>query len=419
MDNDSHQNPHQDEAYFQDLLKTLKKRKLTIFSFIVVFCVLGAIYAFSVTPVYQTEATILIGTKTSESVTGSAQRFEELDPTNSDYYKTQYAMLQSRSLIRRVIERLNLLTHKEFEAQEPSLFSIKNFMAFIGSSLADLGVTEPKPEVDVGEDHATTMLIDEFLERLVISPVRESHVVHIGFVGLYPPLITEITNAFLEAIIFRNIDRRGKILRGSEKWMEEKLVELKQKMKLAERKLAQFRKRNDIIDYKQNREISAQNLSRYQDEIRAVKTNQLKLVTLRRLLIKLKSDPAGLLHSLPDDIKTTEITRLIFDYSEILKEFNDLTPKFSMAHPQIQILQQKLKSIEETIPGEIDRLISSINIDYKGTVVHEESLKKEMQDEKSQIMKLDNEEFTFNSLTDEFESNKLCNKIIPLEKLRL
>ncbi len=409
MDNNSHQNSHQDEAFFQDLIKTLKKRKLTIFSFIVVFCVLGAIYVFSVTPVYQTEATILIGTKTSEAVTSSNQRFEELDPTNSDYYKTQYAMLQSRSLIRRVIEQLNLLEHKEFEAQEPPLISVGKFMALIESTLVDLGITEPKPEVIEGEDHKTTMLIDDFLDRLVISPVRESHVVHIGFVGLYPPLITEITNAFLEAIIFRNIDRRSKILGGSEKWMQEKLIELKQKMKAAERKLARFRKRNDIIDYRQNREISAQNLSRYQDEIRTVKTNQLRLVTLKELLINLKSDPAGLLHSLPDDIKTTEITRLITDYSEILKELTDITPKFSSAHPQVQILQQKLKSIEETIPSEIDRLISSINIDYRGTVVHEESLKKEMREEKSQIMKLDNEEFTFNSLTDEFESNKILH----------
>ncbi len=337
MDNNSHQNSHQDEAFFQDLIKTLKKRKLTIFSFIVVFCVLGAIYVFSVTPVYQTEATILIGTKTSEAVTSSNQRFEELDPTNSDYYKTQYAMLQSRSLIRRVIEQLNLLEHKEFEAQEPPLISVGKFMALIESTLVDLGITEPKPEVIEGEDHKTTMLIDDFLDRLVISPVRESHVVHIGFVGLYPPLITEITNAFLEAIIFRNIDRRSKILGGSEKWMQEKLIELKQKMKAAERKLARFRKRNDIIDYRQNREISAQNLSRYQDEIRTVKTNQLRLVTLKELLINLKSDPAGLLHSLPDDIKTTEITRLITDYSEILKELTDITPKFSSAHPQVLI----------------------------------------------------------------------------------
>lgn len=402
-------NNHQDEVYFTNLINIVKKRKFFLAAYILSFCLVGVVYALTAKPVFETEATILIGTKTADSMNKAGRRFEELDPSKTDYYKTQYAMLKSRSLAKRVIDKLKLLEEEEEFKREESLIDLGKIMAPMESFLISFGFSEPKPEVDEDYDYHETQVVDAFLERLIISPVRESHVVHIGFEGFSPVLIKEITNTFLDEIIKRNIDRRSKILGGSEKWMKEKLIELKGKMAVAERRLANFRKKNNIIDYKKNREITAKNLSRYQDEIRKVKTKQLKLATSKVLLTKLKADPAGLLHSLPDDFKTLEISRLIKDYSKLLTEYNDLTPKYSLEHPRVQQLHHKVKAIEKTIPKEIDRLISSIDIDYRGTVDHEESLKIEKQVEKETIMKLDNEEFTFNQLTDEFESNKILH----------
>jgi len=400
-------NHHPDEVYFKDLFKIISRRKSILITFILVFCILGTIYVFTAKPVFETEAIILIGTKTTDSFNKNNRGFEELDPTKTDYYKTQYAMLKSRSLARRVIEELDLLESDEFKEPE-KLIDLGQILASVEAYLIDFGIVKSKP-VEGGSADPTTKVIDAFLDKLIISPVRESHVVRIGFEGYSPPLITEITNSFLDAIVLRNIERRAKILGGSEKWMTKKLEELKKNLKTAERKMAQFRKRNNIIDFKQNREISAQNLSRYQDEIRRVKTNQLQLETIKDLLLKLKSDPQGLLHSLPDDIKTSKISLVITDYAEVLKEYKDLTQKYSEAHPQVQFLHQKVRAMEKTIPREIDRLISSIDIDYRGTVVHEESLKKQKREEKTKIMKMDNEEFIFNALTDEFESNKILH----------
>jgi len=180
-------------------------------------------------------------------------------------------------------------------------------------------------------------------------------------------------------------------------------------MKEAEVKLAQFRKKNDIIDFKKNREISAHNLSQYKDEIRQVQSEKLRFSDLKNLLIDLKKDPVNLLHTLPDDLKTKTVNALISSYAELINKYDELTNKFSSLHPEVQSVYQKMKSMEESVPEEIDRLIASIDIDYRGAVLHEQSLEKAMQKEKSQIMRLDNQEFTFNALTDEFETNKILH----------
>ena len=400
------QNPQ--EINLGELFQIINRRKWTILCFALIFAVVGTIYAFTQTPVYQTQAIVLIGTKTPDTFTEKGKGFEELDPTKTDYYKTQYAMLKSRTLAKRVIDELNLVGNPEFQGKPP-LVDLSGLKKAVRAFIENLMPAKADaPQLEIPQDPATKM-VDSFLQRLIISPITQSHVVNVSFQGYDPLVITDITNKFLDMVIQRNIDRRTQILGGSEKWMVEKLSELKAKMQRAEQKLAQFRKRNNIIDFKKNREISAQNLSKHQDEIRRVQTEQLRLQTLKELLEKLKKDPVGLMNSLPDDVKTIEITSMIAQYAQFLNEYDDLTTQYSDRHPKVQQIRQKKQAIEEKIPMEIDRLIASIDIDYRGTVVHEQSLRNAMQSEKTQIMKLDNEEFTFSALNDELETNKILH----------
>ncbi len=406
------QTHHDHEINLNDIFQVLKifrKRKWAFLGFVFACVALGSIYCYTARPVYQSDAIILIGTKTSDSF-GDDKGFEEIDPTKTDYYKTQYAMIKSKSLAKRVINKLNLVESDEFKKEPPLFnFSFKKVEKFLQSFFINTGMAKPPVAVEKLNSDPEYKMVDTFSSRLVVSPVTQSHVVRVGFKGYDPTFITEITNVFLDTLIEVNIERRGKILDGSERWMVEKLEELKQKMKDAELKLSNFRKKNDIIDFKKNREISAENLSRYQDEIRKVTTEKLRLADLKDLLFKLKKDPTNLLNTLPDNVKTKSINELITEYAVVLKDYSNLTQQYSSLHPEVQINFQKVKEMENKIPQEIDRLISSIDIDYRGTVLNEQSLQNAMQAEKVKIMRMDNEEFTFNSLTDEFESNKILH----------
>jgi succinoglycan biosynthesis transport protein ExoP len=420
------QNIDREENLGQDYLlpafKVLKKRKRAFISIVAIFLTLGMVYILTARPVYQADSVILIGTQTSDHFAGKNKQFEEVDPTNTEFYKTQYALLQSHSVIKTVIDELNLLESEEFK-QKPSIFdhpfikslskSLKSLSKSLKSGLKSiskfLGFAEQPLEKEKINIDPSSRLIQEFQEKLKVSPITKSHVVRIGFQGYNPVLISQINNGFLDALIKRNISRRGKVLVGSEKWMTEKLKDLKEKMQNAESKLAEFRKKNDIIDFKKNREISAHNLSQAQDKVRHVQSEKLRLSELKDLLISLKKDPVNLLHTLPDSIKTKTTNALITSYAELVKEYDEMTNEYSSLHPQVQSIYQKMKSMEERVPNEIDRLIASIDIDYKSTVLHEQSLENAMRTEKAQIMQMDNQEFTFNGLMDEFETNKILH----------
>ncbi len=412
------QNIDQEENKGIDLLKAgdcLKKRKLSFAIIVLIFILLGLVYNFTARPVYQADSTILIGTQTSDHFAGKGKQFAEVDPTNTEFYKTQYALLQSRSVVRSVIDQLNLVESEEFKAVPPAIdiSFIKDGLVLIKDGFKSIfeafGLVDPSLPKDESEKDPALAIMNSFTDRLIISPVSQSHVVRVGFQGYDPNEITVINNVFLESLRQRNINRRTKVLAGSEKWMKDKILDLKKKMEVAEVKLANFRKTNNIIDFKKNREISAQNLSKYQDEIRKVQTEKLRLSELKDLLFKLKEDPVNLLHTLPDSIKTTAAAALVTSYAELVKEYNQLTNEYSSLHPKVQIISQKIKSMESSVPQEIERLITSIDIDFKGTVLHEKSMENAMQQAKTQIMRMDNQEFTFNALENELETHKVLH----------
>lgn len=400
--------PSQD---FSNYFNIIKKRKLLFLSVIFIFCALGITYSYTTKPVYRANSVILIGTQTSDTFKGQGKKgqgFEEVDATQTEFYKTQYALLKSTSLIKELIINLDLVNNDEFKS-DPPLINVSIIRGWVESVLKYLGVTVPERQRKKVNVSPESRLVKKFMKRLSISPVSKSHVVRIGFEGYDPVTITNINNSFLDALIQKNINRRGKVLDGSEKWMSEKLMDLKMKMNSAERKLARFRKKNDIIDFRKNREISAYNLSKYQDDIRKVQSDKLRLSDLRNLLTELKKDPVELLHKLPDSLKTKTVNNLIQSFEELTKEYDSLTREYSSLHPKVQIIYQKLKSVEAQVPAEIDRLIASINLDFRGTDLHERSLKAAMDSEKAKIMKMDNQEFRFSSLKDEYESNKILH----------
>ena len=95
-----------DQLDIQHYLRILRKHKWPITLFTAAVTGLAAYYAFTATPIYRASATLLIeqqqlNVPTIEEVYG-------LESESSDYYETQFELLQSRNLAQKVVERLDL-----------------------------------------------------------------------------------------------------------------------------------------------------------------------------------------------------------------------------------------------------------------------------------------------------------------------
>lgn len=118
----------------------LRKRRGFIFFTTAFFTALAAGYCFLVPPVYRATATLLIENEQNNII--QIEELYGLDSSDQDYFQTQFEMLKSRDLAKKVVEKLNLVDNQEFNSQlslveDKLLPLIQSLPALIKSASAD------------------------------------------------------------------------------------------------------------------------------------------------------------------------------------------------------------------------------------------------------------------------------------------
>ena len=120
--------------YWQVIRRNLKS--IILLSFIATL--ITVLIAFVITPVYSASVTLLI--ESEEAKVLSIEEMYGLNSASDEYYQTQFEILKSRDLARRVAEELNLIKVAEFNPYHPS--NKKSF------SLKSMILGEPEPPTD-------------------------------------------------------------------------------------------------------------------------------------------------------------------------------------------------------------------------------------------------------------------------------
>src|SRR5918994_567356 len=110
--------PDQNTIDLRFYWRQMRKRPWLILALVLVSLTLGGLYLAKTRPLYQAASKLLI-----ERESAKVAPFE--DPValghTLAHYETQYKILQSRALARRVISSLNLKSHPEFAPKTPEV----------------------------------------------------------------------------------------------------------------------------------------------------------------------------------------------------------------------------------------------------------------------------------------------------------
>ncbi|MDP2968693.1 MAG: Wzz/FepE/Etk N-terminal domain-containing protein, partial [Deltaproteobacteria bacterium] len=104
--------PEEKEVNLRDYWKVIQKRRWTIIAFFLIVLVTTAVATFTMKPIYRGTTTVQINKENPQIVD-----FKEIFAVNTmdmDYYQTQYKLLESRTLAKRIVNTLKLGEHPEF-----------------------------------------------------------------------------------------------------------------------------------------------------------------------------------------------------------------------------------------------------------------------------------------------------------------
>ena len=381
------------EVHLRDYWKVIQKRRWVVIAFFFIVLTATAVGTFTMTPIYRSTATIQINKENPQIVD-----FKEVFAVNTmdtDYYQTQYKILESRTLARRVIQTLKLSEHPDFQPKPETPFQRwksnlwASFSGWIGS-----------PGKDASESGKETSLINRFLTKLKVEPIRNSRLVKIHFDSNSPSLSTQVSNSLAAAYIQQNLEARFVSTEQAKEWLTKQLEDLKAKVESADENLQEFGSKHDIISLDEKENVTMQRLTELNETLTKAEAERMAKEALYRQTEARNFDsfPSILENKLIQDLKQTYI-QLEAQYVKLLETFKPEYPEMVRLKNQMEILQKRLNS-------EIEKMILGIKSDYESSLRKEALLRQAFQQQKAKALEMKEKGIQYNILKREADTNR-------------
>src|SRR5258706_6418667 len=175
--------------------RAISKRRWSILGLTLVVSILALLIANNIRPIYRSTVTLLIEQGRSKVV--SIEEVYSSGLIQRNYYQTQVEILKSHELARKVIKKLNLQSHPDFDVrQTPPTF----FNRLMGTAVADPS--------QVSEDEGIKRAVTLFKRGLQVGLVRNSQLAQISFSSFDPDLSGHWPNGLAVTYIESDLESR-------------------------------------------------------------------------------------------------------------------------------------------------------------------------------------------------------------------
>lgn len=180
---------------FKDYINMVRKRKWLAAMFFIVVVSSTTLYSLLHPKIYHAATTILIERSGKKILS-----FDEIFPIQTsgiDYYPTQYRILKSRVIGKRVMDALGLWSQYSW-AKDP---------------------------------------IGAFLGQITIDPIKQSRLVNVGALSESPEQARDIANAIVKFFIEQNLDSKMQMSQQASQWIQSKIGDVQETLNRAELEL--------------------------------------------------------------------------------------------------------------------------------------------------------------------------------------
>ena len=391
------------EVNLRDYWKIIQKRRWMIIAFFFIIVMTTAMATFTMKPIYRGTATIQINKENPQIVD-----FKEIFAVNTmdiDYYQTQYKILESRSLAKRVINSLKLSEHPEFQPHPETPFQKwKSSTLNSLSSLIAFSHKDPSPpdlsHQDPTENEKETRLINQFLSKLKIEPIRNSRLVKIHFDTNYPELSAQTANTLAVNYIQQNLEARFVATEQAKEWLTKQLEDLKAKVERADEDLQTFGSKHDIVSLDEKENVTMQRLTELNETLTRAESERMAKEAFY------KQTQGRHLDSLPSILENKLIMDLKQAYIQLEGQYMKLSETFKPEYPEMVRLKSQMETIQRSLESETDKIVSGIKNDYESSLRKETLLRQAFEQQKGRVMEMKEKAIQYNILKREADTNK-------------
>ncbi|MFB1488253.1 MULTISPECIES: GumC family protein [unclassified Thiocapsa] len=411
--------PHYPEAVDDDGLDlrelwriALKyRRTILLFAAIVIVTVVSA--TLIMRPMYRA-TTVLEVSPQSQGIV----QFQNVQSTQQDsatFQRTQIEIIKSRVVAEAVVKRLNLGEHPAFNGElrqrdlaaglreisamllHPLKDGISALFGGAGGQAADadgLGSNATPPE-----DAELRALVGRVQGGLTVNPIRASNLIEVSFESLDRQLAATVTNAVADAYLALSARKRFELSSGAESYLKSEIEDLQGKLETSEKDLYAFARRNQVVDLEDRNNIISTRLTELNINLSKVKGERIAAESLYRQLTQANVD------SLPTVLQDGRMTDLRGQLSSLRAEYARLGQTYTSEYPRMQELRRQMDDIRATLEKELGNLVESLEVNYRQLADREERLTQAVEQQKQDLLELQDRAVQYNILKREWETN--------------
>jgi succinoglycan biosynthesis transport protein ExoP len=402
----SYQAP-QEEVHLRDYLGVVMKRKWVVLSFLLSVVIITTVITLTTTPQYKSTAVIRIAGNEKDDPLKILQSNQ-----SPDYYQTQYEILKSDALAEMVIQKLDLDKNPDFRTTDNVLLKAMGR----GVDFVVDGVSALTSRISVGDrGHSGTghrprsempaSLINSFLSRVDVIPVKNSQLVQVSFSSSSPELSQNVAKAIADAYIGYNRGSRVDSSKEAREFLKDQIELTKTKLENSEKKLNDYASRNGVIYLgdSDKQSVLVQKLSEITSALSAATNERMQREALYKQIKESGEDnPVIMNNSLVLGLKS--------QYATLEAEYFNKLRTFTPDYPAMKNLKSQMDAIRNRIQKEESALVEGVASDYKAAVKKETYLNSAFEAQKRNILAFQDNAAEYQTLKREVEVNQQLQK---------
>lgn len=453
----------------QHYLRVLRKHKLAIIFFSFLVTTLAAYYAFSATPIYQSTSTLLIESQGNNLVqfeelvgldtqnqdyyqtqfeilrsrglavrvvehmglwdhpefSGQARLAEEqlvrdsgISEPNAESTGVQVYLDQATGFVNGILGLNEGSTPNSYEsaaetglsggsaASETSQVSENTLNPVVGDSAISITSADLVPEADQNLSLERQRVVNVFMSKLSIAPVRKTSLVHISFESEDPVFAARVANVVGEQYIESYLDAKLELTTKASQWLNERLGDLKGVLEESENRLITFKQANGLVDVDGSvGRLNEQELLLTTAELAQARSDLAAQEDLYREVQALAGQPL-LLDSIPAIQADPLVQRTKIEQGQAQRALDELRNRYGDRHPRVVDANSQLATINSTLLGHLNRVSASVSKDYQLARQRVASVESKLASGKQEIQLLGTKKFELEELEREVQTNR-------------
>lgn len=303
-------------------------------------------------------------------------------PMDRDFYQTQYELLMSRSLARRVIARAGLADHPAYREYAEAVTDVPGAQATRRERI-ERALTEP------------------VLASLQVEPVRNSRLVKVHFDSPDPELSARVANTYASEFIASGQERRLQASSFATGYLSKRLAQLRQRLEDSEKNFVEFAGQEKIVSVGDDKpSLPAQNLA------------ELNALLARAQDARIKSEAAwrqaryGSGLALPQVVSSPLVQNLMQTRAQLSAEYQQKLSTYKPDYPDMLRLNRQLSEVGQQINLHVANIRESIKAEYDAANSQEGMLRAQIEQLKGDEIDLQDRSIRYNMLKREVDTNR-------------